>query len=183
MSNNRECILIRYARWTAFCAVRQGPESIRHKTPFYRLMNTVNFDFINDLDGGRISVTDFDTWHDETITDLILAANKCGLSVLYGWAAKIINVYLKTYVYAGGAGRPGIRKHLHPPMDSFLRKGVQEELNKRSGAETPSLPRHRSIISIDNHDKYKELLESYRGAAAFLGCTPFELEKYWNPSS
>jgi hypothetical protein len=49
MNNNRECILIRYARWIAFCAVRQGPKSIRRKTHFYRLMDSVNFDFINDL--------------------------------------------------------------------------------------------------------------------------------------
>ena len=51
-----------------------------------------------------------------------------------GWAAKLINVYIKTRAYALGAGRPELRSFLYLPLDGGLWrcKATREGLSNAS---------------------------------------------------
>ena len=48
-----------------------------------------------------------------------------------GWSAKLINVFLKTAVYAGGLGCESVLRALHPPLDNGLKKGLLKHFSGR----------------------------------------------------
>jgi hypothetical protein len=70
--------------------------------------------FENEL--GSVDPVAFDAWHAQTVQTLTGAEPR----LRFGWATKIINVYLKTPVYVGGQGRPGLIQTIHPPIDGGL---------------------------------------------------------------
>ena len=138
MSVEPRCqIVVEYAKWTARAAVAAGAP-IRDKKTIYRLLDGVAFGEV--LSGAE----GFDTWHQRETEELCRRANKHLRDVVHengqeptkfpvGWSAKLINVFLKTAVYAGGLGREGLRDVLHPPLDNGLRKGLRKHFHGRSG--------------------------------------------------
>ena len=48
-----------------------------------------------------------------------------GPRLCVGWAAKLLNVYLKTAVYIGSLGPRELVAHLHPPIDGGLWSGLE----------------------------------------------------------
>ena len=73
---------------------------------------------------GPIQREQFDEWHSAAL--ILLGEIEPKLRGQIGWAAKIINVYLKTYAYVGGGGRPNLPDVLHPPIDQGLWRGRGE---------------------------------------------------------
>jgi hypothetical protein len=116
-----------------------------------------------------IDETGFDRWHEKTV----LAFCKVEAALPVGWAAKIVNVYLKTRVYLAGEGREGLVTAIHPPIDTSLQKGLKKRFPLRPW-------RKMTIKSIQSYqDDYMPFIKECRWIAREEGCLPIELEWYW----
>jgi len=125
-AERRETILRAYAEWTALSALRSGAP-IKSRAAVYPLLRGRLFAQLEDHARGRIDADEFDAWHKRACVRLMAREARLGV----GWAAKLINVYLKTYAHVGGAGRPGLANCLHPPIDAGLWLGLRRRFTKR----------------------------------------------------
>jgi hypothetical protein len=174
----REQILRTYAEWTVLSALKRGP--IRDNRDIYPLIKKINFAEVLDRSKGSITHEQFESWHKEALETVIGANRK--LEGQYGWAAKIVNIYLKTYCYVGGGGREGIRDYLHPPIDSGLWKGVRRKFPKQRDILNNS---HAvtTISKIETHDTYLRLIKGFREASNKLKCSLIEIEQLWESTN
>ena len=116
-----------------------------------------------------IDAAEFDKWHEETVQDFCKAEPM--LSV--GWAAKIINVYLKTRVYLAGEGREGLVRAIHPPIDTSLQAGLKKKFPLRPW-------RKMTIKGIQSYEAdYMPFINECRSLAQEEGCLLIEVEWYW----
>lgn len=171
----REQILKSYAEWTALSALRSGAP-IKSRDDVYPLMAIIKFSEVLDLSKGKITSEEFEKWHKKAL-ELAISTNS-KLTNQYGWAAKIVNVYLKTYCYIGDGGREGIRECLHPPIDSGLWKGVNRRFKDNNNILIDS---HvvTTIKSINSHKTYLRIMSGLRKASKELDCTLIEIEQLW----
>lgn len=171
----REQILKSYAEWTALSALRSGAP-IKSKEDVYPLIAKIGFSEVLDRSKGKITREQFEAWHKTALETTIKENPK--LKSQYGWAAKIVNVYLKTYCYVGDGGREGIRECLHPPIDSGLLKGVKRKFPGRQDILNNS---HAvtTIASITSHGTYLKLISGLRKASKELNCSLIEIEQLW----
>ena len=142
-------------------------------------LEAVDFDVLFDREQGAISLDDFFTWNHKAVN--ILLEREPILK--YGWAAKMIAVYLKTTCYLAGFGRDGLDEVVHPPLDNELRNalakrewvtpGLKMELKKAAGI---------SIVDI-KAEVYLLIIVMCIEAARELDCKLIELEQFWNPGS
>ena len=95
-----------------------------------------------------------------------------------GWAAKILNVYLKTRVYIGGQGRHHLKEMIHPPIDAGLWLGLKRKFPGRTDIldRTHCVSR---IKDIADYDCYGRIIDGCRAAASALGCELIEVEQLW----
>ena len=178
VSNPRCQILVEYAKWTARAAVAAGAP-IRDRETVYRLLDGVAFGEV--LSGAEVSAERFDAWHQRATEELCRRANKHlrdagrenGFPV--GWSAKLINVFLKTAVYAGGLGREGLRVVLHPPLDNGLKKGLVKHFKACSACRAEV--DFGAISAIKDYDRYRRVIAGCRRAACCLGCSLIEVEQ------
>ena len=178
-------ILVEYAKWTAFSAVRLGP--IRASESVDELLGGVAFSKVLNPSLGQISRKEFNEWHQCETNALCarakplppwwVAAHSCS-EFPVGWSAKLINVYLKTAAYVGDLGREGLRDVLHPPLDNRLEarlvKCFREYPKIRDAVNFPS------ITAIAKYAKYERIIDGCRAAAEVLGCSLFEIEQLWS---
>jgi hypothetical protein len=95
-----------------------------------------------------------------------------------GWAAKLVNVYLKTAAYVGGLGLPELIGHIHPPIDGGLWQGLERTLLARPAirARTHRVTR---INQINDYAVYLGIIDGCRDLARELGCRLIEVEQFW----
>ncbi len=179
MSIEPRCqILVEYAKWTARAAVASGGP-IKKKETVYRLLDGVAFSTVLDPSLGPISCKDFNEWHARQTEDLCNRAKldlppkwikAHGPQFPVGWGAKLINVFLKTAVYAGGLGRKGLCDVLHPPLDNGLKKGLKKHFHGRP--DMLGKVDFGAIRDIKKYPRYRTVIEGCRVAAAAkeLGC-------------
>jgi hypothetical protein len=172
MTTFRRQIVLDFAKWTALSALRSGAP-IKSRAQIYRLLDAVRFGEV--LGGGPpIKGPTFDAWHEAET----LALRARGGDLPVGWAAKLINVYLKTAAYVGELGRPDLRKALHPPIDAGLWRGLAARFRGR-----PEIVGEvccvRRIRDIENYPTYHRIIAGCRTAAASLGCALIEVEQLW----
>lgn len=104
-----------FAEWTA----RSG-SPVKSRSEIYPALRKVPFERLSDPNRGPILVGDFDEWHHTAVDQLCES-----LPLLCaGWAAKLVNVYLKTRAYLPADGRPGLLDPLHPPIDGGSWQGI-----------------------------------------------------------
>lgn len=173
MSDVREAIVASYAEWTALSALRSGAP-IKSRRDVYAALRKVEFEFLFDEARGSLDSKGFDDWHEQQVSGLI--AREPRLNV--GWAAKIINVYLKTRAYVGGKGRPGLAEVIHPPIDGGLWDGFESHFvgDTKLLAETNCV---RRIKDINDYDCYRRIIDGCRTAASSLKCELIEVEQLW----
>jgi hypothetical protein len=173
----RATIRERYAEWTALSALRSGAP-IKSGKDIYPLLRGVNFDQVLETSRGPVVSAEFDRWHRAAVRGLM--RRDIRLAHQAGWAAKLVNVYLKTISYVGDAGRQGIRDQLHPPVDGGLWKGV-----KRRFRDDPSILQDthcvRKISDISDYDTYERIIRGMRRAALRLNSRLIEIEQLWEP--
>lgn len=138
------------------------------------MLSVVDFSTVLDSSKGPITAAEFAAWH-EASTEAILATNR--MANEYGWAAKALNIYLKTTTYIGGIGRQGLITHLHPPIDS----GIWDGLLQRFGGHPALAATHQvqSINGIRTADTYAAIINGMRQLAQTDNCLLIELEQYW----
>ena len=195
-ANPRACIIMRYSEWTVLSACRQGPVHIRNGNLLYDLLRRLDFDFL--LCGCDRPVTndDFLQWH-RNATDMIQRSSVSELSA--GWAAKMINIYLKTASYVGDLGRTNLRNCIHPPIDAGLRRALRCLLRNQHPTIRLDLPATQlcqldrtiwgtgTIDGIQTYDQYLEIIQALRlvaeaiTLAAGVNCSLFEVEQLWTP--
>ncbi len=167
----RNNIVRAFSEWTAFSATRSGCP-IKSRKEVYPLIRVPNYDEI--FDGDQISQKEFETWH-ESNTEAICKKNRI---MPIGWAAKLINVYLKTRVYVAKEGRSGLIGCIHPPIDNELWKGIIQEYGNE-----PEVIEKTHIVSrikeIKKYSTYKTIIEGCQLIAQKRGCLLIEVEELW----
>ena len=103
-NQKRQKIVHDFAKSTAQSALRSGAP-VKAGEKIYRLIDS-HADLSVLFDTSRvIGQKEFDDWHENTITEFCEVEPALKKLSQVGWAAKIINVYLKTRVYLAGEGR------------------------------------------------------------------------------
>nr|MBA3560844.1 hypothetical protein [Gemmatimonadaceae bacterium] len=102
----------------------------------------------------------------------------CERRLNVGWAAKILNVYLKTRCYVGAEGRHDLSKAIHPPIDGGLWLGLKRHFGERSDILDRSNCVER-IKDINEYDCYERIIDGCRDAATELGCKLIEVDHLW----
>ena len=173
MSRERTKILTDFACWTALSALRSGAP-IKARSDVYPLLRAIDFGPLFDLDRGDIGRDEFDSWHRGAVEKLLQLERRLNV----GWAAKILNVYLKTRAYVGEDGRPNLREQLHPPIDGGLWEGLMQRF--RSGSDvTNNTHCVTRIKDIDSQECYDRIIAGCRLAATALHCCLIEVEQLW----
>ncbi|NPV14398.1 hypothetical protein HPY86_05650 [candidate division WOR-3 bacterium] len=172
----REKIVGTFAEWAAVSATRSGCP-IKKTEKVYDLINIPNYEEILDK---RITRKKFDNWHKESAEKIVRKARqKFNIRLSFGWAAKLINVYLKTRVYIGGEGRRDLVKWIHPPIDNGLFEGIKEKYGEND-VIMGEKNRVKAIKDIGYED-YKEIIKYFRSIAKAekrYSC-PIEIEELW----
>lgn len=180
MTQVRTQVIRTYAEWTAFSALRSG-RHVKDGATIYPALRRVPFEQIFDLNRGPIHAAEFASWHRSSIEQLRTELSTAGVPLPAGWAAKLVNVYLKTRAYVANAGRPGLVELLHPPVDGGLWKGIRRRYRtstdkKRVLALTHSRKR---IKDIQEYAEYETIIAGCRLVAADLGCSLIEVDQLW----
>lgn len=157
-----------FAKWTALSALRSGAP-LKSAVRVYSLIDQhAELHVLFDV-AGVIDEAEFDRWHKKTV----LAFCDAEPDLPVGWAAKIINVYLKTRVYLAGEGRVGLEALIHPPIDNGLQRGLRKQFPNWVW----KIKRIKDFRSYD--DDYRPFIEDCRSLAKKAGCLLIELEAYW----
>jgi len=167
-NEKRKKIVHDFAKWTALSALRSGSPLKFGKQVYDLIRNHCHLTALFDSTRA-IDETEFDRWHEKTV----LAFCKAEAALPVGWAAKIVNVYLKTRVYLAGEGRMGLVSVIHPPIDSGLQKGLKQQFPNRPW----KIKRIKEICSYQ--DDYLPFIRDFRSLAKIERCLPIELEFYW----
>ena len=170
----RSSIIHSYAKWTALSALRSG-SVVKSKAELYPLIADIKpkLDTLFDDSLGPIDPSSFATWHRETVEQLMTGSRLC-----VGWAAKVINVYLKTSVYVGGLGRAGLDAVIHPPIDGGLWAGLEAKF--KLGSDVCSKTHtHTRITDITTYAAYETIIEGCRLAAKQEKCLLIEVDQWW----
>lgn len=187
---DRKAIIENYSIWTAYSAARVG-------CPFRGKALGEEFKRIV-IDSGRLEILsgkepisneEFSDWHEKMVLDLSAMKKAKGKKIGVGWAAKILNVFLKTYAYVGDQGRPNIRMFLHPPLDTILIKRIMDHENlktdsKENIALRKTIRKAIPISSLKSYKTYLAVIKALRRFAEIIGKkTVFELEDFWETSN
>jgi hypothetical protein len=173
MADVRLRIVTQYAEWTALSALRSGAP-IKSRRDVYTAIRRIAFAPLFDESLGPIDTSEFDAWHSSAVADLIEGDPRLNV----GWAAKIVNVYLKTRCYVGGQGRKNLDAVIHPPIDAGLWLGLRRRFADRRDILDRSNCVTR-IKQIDSDDCYARIIDGCRAAAEELQCKLIEVEQLW----
>jgi hypothetical protein len=165
----RERLVTDFARWVASCAVPAfSPEEI------YVALDSVDFMPLFQSSLGSIGAEEFRAWHEAAIAEMQDAQPKFNV----GWAAKILNEYLKTKCYVGGYGRDGLVDVIHPPIDNGLMIGLRNKFSGDSDLRQ-QLGSLEKMSGLDSYAKYDELIQVCGRVARVSGCSLLESEQFW----
>lgn len=95
-----------------------------------------------------------------------------------GWAAKLINVYLKTMVYVGRIGRPGLDQWIHSPIDNDLIKGIRTQYRNNSSI-LAKFESFSAIRGIEDYSQYRDLISGISEVCHINNWKLIEIEKLW----
>jgi hypothetical protein len=169
--NTRDKIIHVFAEWTAFSATRSGCP-VKSKDTVYPLIRTPNYQEL--LIGDEIKQAEFNSWHRANTLEICQRENLLPV----GWAAKLINVYLKTRIYIANQGRKGLITCIHPPIDNGLWNGIKEEYGN-----DPEIISRTHIVNrikdIKSYDTYQTIIEGCQLIANRRNCDLIEVEELW----
>jgi len=168
MEQKRTKIVHDFAKWTALSALRSG-SPLKSGRQVYALIEKHADLAVLFVTARAIDEAEFDRWHEKTV----LAFCKAESALPVGWAAKIVNVYLKARVYLAGEGRKGLVSVIHPPIDTGLQKGLKKNFPRRPWKQM-------TIKSIQSYqDDYMPFIRQCRSLAEEVSCLPIEVDWYW----
>ena len=170
--STRHKIIDNFALWTAVSAAPRR-SGLRKNEEICPALEKVDFQQV--LCNERpIDKQEFDQWHEAQVQRFREEA-KCSV----GWAAKIINVYLKTQCYVGGRGRKGLDEVIHPPFDRVMigtLKKKYPEFNGLLGGRN----RGFSLTGVERYFRYQQIIELLASIARRERCKLIEMGQHWN---
>lgn len=166
----RETIVQTFAKWTAVSSSRRG--DLRKGKELYPLIEDSLFDELF-ISKKSITEPEFKRWHEIT-------TKKIARKMSIGWAAKLINVYLKTRVYVAGGGRPDLVEFIHPPIDGILWKKIKEKYGKDPDI-SDKLNIFTTIKAIKKYDQYERIIDLCRKIAEKQEWLLIEVDGLWDP--
>ena len=172
ISKHKRKIILDAAAWCSFSSTRSGCP-VKSRADIYPILEKISFNELLDKGKSPINKMQFNQWHKsqcESVAHKLQKKASNGSSMI-GWAAKIINVYLKIACYLGGLGRSGLIECLHPPLDGILGRGLK-------GRVECKIP---SIKSINNYSDYIKLITQIEKYTALHGWNLIEIEQFWDP--
>jgi len=169
----RTGIVTTFAGWTALSALRSC-SPVKSKDRIYPLLRLAGFDALLGVPAGEMTADQFDKWHASAIKRLCRADD----DLCVGWAAKLLNVYLKAAAYVGRLGPPELIEFIHPPIDGGLWTGLEGPLARRPAirARTHGV---RRIKQITTYPQYLDIIDGCLELARELGCRLIEVEQFW----
>ena len=172
--SRRERITREFARWIATCAIDKDALGVSDDD-LYAALDRVNFEPLFDDGLGAVIDAEFGDWHERAVDRMRGAEPKLGA----GWAAKMVNEYLKTTTYVGGFGRTGLADVIHPPVDDGLTRG----LKKHFARDTDLREMLGSVVEMrrmKTYPQYDTLIRACRRVARLTGCSLLEVELFWD---
>ena len=172
----RKSVVNTYAEWTAFSATRSGAP-VKSRAVVYPLIRRPDYEFL--FVGSAITSEEFSSWHKHSTEDI-----EKNSELPIGWAAKLINVYLKTRVYVAREGRVNLYSFIHPPVDNGLWDGIEEYCSVNNQMEIlAKITSVRKIKDIDTYEKYIQIIDGCKQLASHLKCELLEVEQLWQGTS
>ena len=178
MNSRSECVRLKitrqYAKWTVLSALRSGAP-IKSRVDVNAVLDHLECDLpsLFDLSRGPIDEKEFEVWHKKTIRKMM----DCKSALTFGWAAKMVAIYLKTTCYMAGYGREGLVDVIHPPIDNRLIRNLKIKY-KHQEKIMKGLRSFKTITGMDV-TIYGNIIGSCGLVGKKLECTPFEVEQLW----
>mgnify|MGYP006440440845 CR=1 FL=1 len=124
---------------------------------------------------GTWTKAQFNSWHKRNTLKTDMASNHL-LGI--GWSTKLINVYLKTMVYAGQIGPSSLMNVIHPPIDKGLWDGIKEKYRAEKSviAKTHVV---QTIKGIDSYDIYETIISGIEQITKREKWRLIEVETLW----
>ncbi|NBB22706.1 hypothetical protein GVN20_25345 [Runella sp. CRIBMP] len=132
-------------------------------------------DYAQIFDGDcPITKPEFEAWHQRTVLEMLIEMPN--LSV--GWAAKVLNYFLKTTVNVAGFGRPDLFKWIHPVVDKGLWEGIEDAYKDRRDILAKTHYRQK-VADIITYNDYRTIIEGLELIAQERGYLPVDVEEFW----
>ncbi len=160
-----------YATWAAYRAAQAGSSKAKGKELSSALNNCGVISYLDTYDGAEIGADAYREKHDEWCVAIIqYVKENFKKEITYGISAKLLGVFIKGYFILAGNERQPLSKIAHPPIDSFLLKGLDKE-------KGTNLDKEYKWQKLDK-EKYYELLAKIKKC---LGENEelWKIEKYW----
>ena len=181
-AESRRSIILTYAGWTALSAAS------------LRLTDQIESDHLSFARKSQFRLCARDRGNCDFSRRICRLASEATLrmreetpAMVVGWAAKLINVYLKTASYVGDLGRPGLREVLHPPIDRGLWDGLKRWIKRYDGPLDRELLKRshlvRRIKEITEYETYATIIQGCREVAEKVPCRLIEVEQFWEGAS
>ncbi len=179
MTDVRQKIIQEFSKWVSFCGTRSGCplKSHEHLDPLIALPN---YKSLFSPRNKPINKEKFDKWHRKSVNAIVKkgkkVAKRSGFSV--GWAAKIINLYLKERCYIASQGRPNLKNVIHPPIDSRLWKSIKKKY-KDDNSIIDKTHIVTTLKGITNYEQYETIIEGCRLIAKREKYKLIEVDELW----
>lgn len=160
-----------YAVWAAYRAAQAGSSKANGKELSAALKNCGVVSYIDDYDGAEISPDTYKDKHDQWCAAIIKhVMSNSKKEITYGIAAKLLGIFVKGYFILAGNESQSLSKVAHPPIDSFLLKGIDK-------AKGTKLDKEYKWQKLDK-EKYYKLLDKLKGQLD-ENEELWKIEKYW----
>lgn len=164
----------RFSVWAAARAAQRGFSDVDTLRTALEVCGVVDFLRTANLDD--MDATRFDALHRRWCASVVDCLQKNGISnVTFGRAAKLIAVYLKSFVVLGPGSATAFARVAHPPIDSILLKNLASANDVHSEHQRKWAKTKWTKL---NEGQYSELIEQIRQAVGAE--EPFwKLERFW----
>lgn len=159
-----------FCLWAAFRSAQAGSSKAKGKEFTSALESCGLIEFLDDPNSEDCDEQQFNEKHKEWVSFICdHVRSKYGKEVSYGIAAKLVAVFIKGYFILSGKQGTCLAKVAHPPIDSFLLKGIDENRGT-------NLSKRYKWQKLDERTYFELLSELHK----IKGAGPFwAIEKYW----
>lgn len=119
-----------YTIWAAYRAAQAGSSKAKGSEFTSALKACGVIEYINSYKNEKISQNEFDSLHMDWCDSIVDTLKRdFGKNIEYGIAAKLVGVFLKGYFILANNERQPLSAVIHPPIDSFLLKGIDSKMS------------------------------------------------------
>jgi len=159
-----------FCLWAAFRSAQAGSSKAKGKEFTSALESRGLIEFLDAPNNEDCDEQQFNEKHNEWVSFIRdHVRRKYGKEVSYGIAAKLVAVFIKGYFILSGKQGTCLAKVAHPPIDSFLLKGIDENRGT-------CLSKRYKWQKLDEKTYFELLSELHK----IKETEPFwAIEKYW----